>query len=338
MPSPKKSRRGRKPSIGRVSLVSRPRARNAPAIPSNVRDFPVSRRKIDAAGRLGPDPPRRLSLDLVMTPHQHILGFVDTSRQIRRPPVIGMQFLHQRPVRTNQRPPPTRPSEVPKLHTPHLRSSCRGGGACFGAPCHAGPALPHAIRQTGGRDRLPSAARPRDRPGNRCHRGLRIAASSSSPMTCLRPARQGPFPASCRCHDRAPSRSWPISHRKLSVLPGPRADLNIRKNDPLRIPSNQTPSPPRPIAMSMRPRNNEENRREKRRTAAASPDDKRERRGVRLRERPQRAQHEKEQDNSKKKINHSSPPVWRICDKRWSAATAPRARASNSSAGRPPAA
>ncbi len=57
MPSPKKSRRGRKPSIGRVSLVSRPRARNAPAKPSNVRDFPVSRQKIDATA--GGSPIRR---------------------------------------------------------------------------------------------------------------------------------------------------------------------------------------------------------------------------------------------------------------------------------------
>ena len=218
MPSPKKSRRGRKPSIGRVSPGSRPRAQNAPAKLSNVRDFPVSQRKIDApAGRVA-DPPCRLSLDLVMTPHQHILGFVDTSRQNPSTPRDRDAISSSATGATESRPPPTRPSEVPKLHTPHLRTSCRRGGACFGAPRHAGPELPHAIRQTGGRDRLPSAARPRDRPGNRCHRGLRIAASSSSPMTCLRPARQGPFRASCRCHDQAPSRSWPISRRKLSVF------------------------------------------------------------------------------------------------------------------------
>ena len=34
-----------------------------------------------------------------MTAQQDVLGFVDPGRQIRRPPLVGMQFLHQRPVR-----------------------------------------------------------------------------------------------------------------------------------------------------------------------------------------------------------------------------------------------
>ncbi len=34
-----------------------------------------------------------------MSPHQHILGLIDSGSQVRRPPVIGMQFLHERPVR-----------------------------------------------------------------------------------------------------------------------------------------------------------------------------------------------------------------------------------------------
>jgi len=36
-----------------------------------------------------------------MTPQQHILGFVDSGREIRRPPVIGMQFLHEGSMRSD---------------------------------------------------------------------------------------------------------------------------------------------------------------------------------------------------------------------------------------------
>ena len=34
-----------------------------------------------------------------MAAKKNVLGFVDASREIRRPPLVGMQFLHQRPVR-----------------------------------------------------------------------------------------------------------------------------------------------------------------------------------------------------------------------------------------------
>ena len=37
----------------------------------------------------------------VVSAHQNVLGLVDTSRKIRRPPVVGMEFLHQRPMRAN---------------------------------------------------------------------------------------------------------------------------------------------------------------------------------------------------------------------------------------------
>ena len=33
-----------------------------------------------------------------MAAKKNILGFVDASREIRRPPLVGMEFLHQRPV------------------------------------------------------------------------------------------------------------------------------------------------------------------------------------------------------------------------------------------------
>ena len=35
-----------------------------------------------------------------MTAHEYVLGLVDTSRQTRRPPVVGMQFLHERAMST----------------------------------------------------------------------------------------------------------------------------------------------------------------------------------------------------------------------------------------------
>ena len=34
-----------------------------------------------------------------MTAHQDVFGFVDTGSQTRRPPVVGMQFLHEGAMR-----------------------------------------------------------------------------------------------------------------------------------------------------------------------------------------------------------------------------------------------
>ena len=34
-----------------------------------------------------------------MAAQKDVLGFVDAGREIRRPPLVGMQFLHQRAVR-----------------------------------------------------------------------------------------------------------------------------------------------------------------------------------------------------------------------------------------------
>ena len=33
-----------------------------------------------------------------MAAEKNVLGFVDASRKIRRPPLVGMQFLHERTV------------------------------------------------------------------------------------------------------------------------------------------------------------------------------------------------------------------------------------------------
>jgi len=35
-----------------------------------------------------------------MAAKQHVLGLIDASRKVRRPPLIGMQFLHERSVST----------------------------------------------------------------------------------------------------------------------------------------------------------------------------------------------------------------------------------------------
>ena len=34
-----------------------------------------------------------------MAAEKKVLGFIDASRKVRRPPLVGMQFLHQRPMR-----------------------------------------------------------------------------------------------------------------------------------------------------------------------------------------------------------------------------------------------
>ena len=33
-----------------------------------------------------------------MAAKKNLLGFIDLGREVRRPPLVGMQFLHQRPV------------------------------------------------------------------------------------------------------------------------------------------------------------------------------------------------------------------------------------------------
>ena len=34
-----------------------------------------------------------------MAVQQHVLSLINSGREIRRPPLVGMQFLHERPVR-----------------------------------------------------------------------------------------------------------------------------------------------------------------------------------------------------------------------------------------------
>ena len=33
-----------------------------------------------------------------MAAKKHVLGLIDAGREVRRPPLVGMQFLHERPV------------------------------------------------------------------------------------------------------------------------------------------------------------------------------------------------------------------------------------------------
>ena len=35
-----------------------------------------------------------------MSARKNVLGFIDASRKVRRAPLVGMQFLHESPVRT----------------------------------------------------------------------------------------------------------------------------------------------------------------------------------------------------------------------------------------------
>jgi hypothetical protein len=43
------------------------------------------------------EPPLR-GCEFTMAAEKNVLGFIDASRKVRRPPLVGMQFLHQRSV------------------------------------------------------------------------------------------------------------------------------------------------------------------------------------------------------------------------------------------------
>ena len=92
-----------------------------------------------------------------MAAQKNILGFIDAGREVRRSPLVGMEFLHQRAVRAARCPRRSPPAAGQGSDRPPLPSFCRW------AP--RGPApLPrhlsrfHAIRAPGGPD-TPSVAR-----------------------------------------------------------------------------------------------------------------------------------------------------------------------------------
>ena len=86
-----------------------------------------------------------------MRAKQSILGLVYTGGEIRRPPLVGMQFLHERAMR-----PADFVTPRPRLQAKHLigllvrqfRRSTPGGSA----PVPYFPARPDARRETGGPD------------------------------------------------------------------------------------------------------------------------------------------------------------------------------------------
>lgn len=71
-----------------------------------------------------------------MAAHQHIAGFIDAGSQVRRPPMVGMAFLHERPVRAANfggRSPLFDPKYLVSLLFGHARLDTRANAA---------PALP----------------------------------------------------------------------------------------------------------------------------------------------------------------------------------------------------
>ena len=104
-----------------------------------------------------------------MAAKKNVLGLIDAGREIRRPPLVGMQFLHQRAVRA---------ADVlgarPRLQRqgsdrPPLRSFCRCAPRALRSPLPHHPARAHASRAPGGQDTLPVG------------RGCRSSISASRP-------------------------------------------------------------------------------------------------------------------------------------------------------------
>ncbi len=60
-----------------------------------------------------------------MAAQKNVFGLVDPGREIRRPPLVGMQFLHQRAVRARDRPRRSRPAAGQGSDRPPLPSFCR---------------------------------------------------------------------------------------------------------------------------------------------------------------------------------------------------------------------
>lgn len=51
-------------------------------------------------GQLGTGSQAEIPSGISATAKQNIFGLIDASREVRRPPLVGMQFLHERPVST----------------------------------------------------------------------------------------------------------------------------------------------------------------------------------------------------------------------------------------------
>ena len=143
-----------------------------------------------------------------MAAKQNILGLIDAGRKVRRPPLVGMQFLHERPVRA---------ADVLRaragLNAKDLISFLFGHFAAARRArarprCRIMLARVHASRAAGGQDTLQvdrgcrrrSRQAGRSAPADRAHRA-----------SALRACRQERGRASRRCRDRAPFRERPYA-------------------------------------------------------------------------------------------------------------------------------
>ena len=128
-----------------------------------------------------------------MAAEKNLLGFIDLGREVRRPPLVGVQFLHQRAVRAADF-----LGARPQLHAKDLiglllRHFARARAAPFPLPHQ--PARVHASRAPGGQDTQPVA------PGSR--RRSRSACRAASPRRARRARRLRGGPARMRAAHRA---------------------------------------------------------------------------------------------------------------------------------------
>ena len=206
-------------------------------------------------------PPRRPSPSRQRARQQENgLGFVHAGREIRRTPVIGMKFLHERAMRSKSRRHASQSFPKPEdLDTPAVLGQARTASPAPSAiaPAHrSAPDLPHASRQTGGPCKPLGASPLRGRhPGN--HDRAARNPSASGYRGNVHPAdRRRSCRPSHRRHDRAPSRS-----RAERTLERPLDDAALKGCHALNIagiramPASQPATPNPKTPRSTRPRN-----------------------------------------------------------------------------------
>ena len=134
-----------------------------------------------------------------MATKQHLLGLVDLGREIGRPPLVGMKFLHQRAVS-----PPDVLGARPRRHAKDLIGLLLGHFAAARrpqAPLSHRPARAHASWAPGGQDKLPVA------------RGCRRRTRSADRAASSDRAHRAPRPRGGRrgCVPRIAPLSWSSS-------------------------------------------------------------------------------------------------------------------------------
>ena len=173
----------REPAPSKVSAAGfrRHHAPNKQAWPTGTRDGDVIDGWDATRGSLGIS---------AMAAKQHVLGLIDASRKIRRPPLVGMQFLHEGSVSTTDflR---ARPGLKAKDLISLLFSHFAAGERCSPAPLPHHPARVHASGAPCGQDKpsIAGGCRRRSREAGRIRVGASIV-SSERPSN--RPARTKP--------------------------------------------------------------------------------------------------------------------------------------------------